>query len=103
MYLHFSIMQRGKLNAPQPTQKVLCAAMQYLKATATMSNFRTLDQDVHFIIEYLLCTDFLEDKELREKVSLLLQHTKALTSAFKDVSDAEIIVSCNSVDDDSRS
>ncbi|MDM1529025.1 hypothetical protein [Myroides odoratimimus] len=96
-------MTKENQNAPQPTHKVLCAAMQYLKATADLSNFRTLDQDVHFIIEYLLFTDFFEDKELREKVSLLLQHTKALTSAFKDVSDAEIIVSCNTVDDDSRS
>ncbi|MDO5858945.1 hypothetical protein Q2490_16840 [Myroides odoratimimus] len=96
-------MSKENENATQPTPSVLCAAMQYLKATADLSNFRTLDQDVHLIIEYLLFTDFFEDKELREKVSLLLQHTKALTSAFKDVSDAEIIVSCNNVDNDSRS
>lgn len=96
-------MQKENLNAPQPTPQVLCAAMQYLKAASTLSNFRTLDLDVHYIIQALLCTDLFEEKELREKVALLLEYAQALTSAFKEVSDEEIIVSCNTEDDDSRS
>jgi len=96
-------MSRENENATQPTQEVLCAAMQYLRNAASLSNFRTLDQDVHEIIEVLLMTDFLEEKELREKLALLLQQTKYLTQAFKALSDQEIIVSCNTYCDDNRS
>lgn len=96
-------MTKENENATQPTPKVLCAAMQYLKSASTLSNFRTLDLDVHYIIQALLCTDLFEEKELREKVALLLEHAQALTSAFKEVSDQEIFVSCNTEDDDSRS
>lgn len=103
MHLIFSDMSKGNENATQPTPEVLRAAMQYLGTVSTLSNFRTLDLDVHYIIEALLCTDLLEEKELREKVSLLLQHTKVLVSAFKEISDQDIFVSCNTEGDDNRS
>ncbi|WP_036471129.1 hypothetical protein [Myroides odoratimimus] len=96
-------MHREKVNATQPTPEVLRAAMQYLNTAITLPNFRTLDQDVHYILESFLCTDLFEEQELREKVYFLLQHAKALTSAFKEITDQELIDSCNKDGYDNRS
>lgn len=96
-------MTKGNENATPSTQKVLSAAMQYLSDAVQLSNFRTLDQDVHELISVLLETHFLEEQDLRNKLSLLLQQAKLLTSAFAHLSDEEIIVSLKAYRDDSRS
>lgn len=96
-------MSKENENATQPTQEVLSAAMQYLSDAVQLSNFRTLDQDVHELISVLLETHFLEEQDLRNKLSLLLQQAKLLTSAFAHLSDEEIIVSLKAYRDDSRS
>ncbi|MBW3519511.1 hypothetical protein [Flavobacterium sp. NKUCC04_CG] len=82
-------MQKENVNATS-SQAVMSAAVRYLQDTARLSNFRTLDHDVHELIEVLLMTDFVEEKELRNKVVLLLRHAKYFTQAFEPFSDQEI-------------
>lgn len=83
-------MSKENVNAAQTTQKVLCAAVSYLDDASRLPNFRTLDQDVHDLIEVLLLTHFLEEEKLREQLSLMIAHAKFFTAAFKQFSDQEI-------------
>lgn len=90
MYLYFSIMLKEKLNATQPTQKVLCAAVQYLDDALHLPNFRTLDQDVYDLLEVLLLTDFLEEEKLKDQLYQMISHAKFFTKAFEEFTDQEI-------------
>lgn len=96
-------MQKENLNAAQNSQTVMCAAVRYLKDASRLSNFRTLDQDVQELISVLLLTDFLEEKELRQKLYQMLEHAKFFTEAFKDFTDDEINVSLKTLSHDCRS